>query len=304
MVERGSRLDPAADHDLEDALRRLGSRLHFPVTPDLAETIRPSIAVPARRPRRMRLAGDSRSWQRAGLWAAIALLMIAAATLLLIPPAREAVADRIGLPGVVIRLVAPSETELPAPAGAGLQLGQRVDLGEARNAVEFPIALPATDVLDGPDEIYLRSLPRGSMVSAVYRARPGLPPSPHTGVAALLTQFEGAVDGGMIQKSVLAAEPGMATLETLTINGDPAFWIEGEAHGFVYLDADGEVRRESFRLAGNVLLWQRGATIYRLEAEVSRPQALAIATSLEPVAEEGREPPTLPAGTEGRAVRS
>jgi hypothetical protein len=55
------------------------------------------------------------------------------------------------------------------------------------------------------------------------------------------------------------------------------FWIEGDAHVFVYRDAAGEIRSDEYRLAGNVLLWEREGLTFRLESALGKEQALRIA---------------------------
>ena len=71
------------------------------------------------------------------------------------------------------------------------------------------------------------------------------------------------------------------------VRGDLAFWIDGAAHTFMYLDADGQPQSEEYRLAGNVLLWEANGVTYRLESELTRETAIAIAESLLPVAVTG-----------------
>jgi len=47
-----------------------------------------------------------------------------------------------------------------------------------------------------------------------------------------------------------------------------------------FVDAHGEVRAQTLRLAGNTLVWRHGLVLIRLEAKISRQAALRIATSL------------------------
>ena len=58
-----------------------------------------------------------------------------------------------------------------------------------------------------------------------------------------------------------------------------AYWLEGTPHQFFYRDSAGNPSPETLRLAGNTLLWEQGAVTFRLEAQVSRDDALRIATS-------------------------
>jgi hypothetical protein len=45
--------------------------------------------------------------------------------------------------------------------------------------------------------------------------------------------------------------------------------------------SEGSVRDEATALAGNVLLWNHGRLLLRLEADVSRDEALELAESVE-----------------------
>ena len=70
-----------------------------------------------------------------------------------------------------------------------------------------------------------------------------------------------------------------AFFNNISVNGGPGYWIEGEPHLFFYRDRSGNVRDETIRLAGNVLLWEQGELTLRLEGDLRLPQALRIAKS-------------------------
>ena len=69
-------------------------------------------------------------------------------------------------------------------------------------------------------------------------------------------------------------------LTPVTVNGGRGYWIDGESHVFFYRDASGNVHSESVRLAGNVLVWEQGGLIVRLEGDISLEEALRIAESV------------------------
>jgi hypothetical protein len=71
-----------------------------------------------------------------------------------------------------------------------------------------------------------------------------------------------------------------ATLERVRVNGQPGFWISGSPHGFVYVDPNGEFLDDTFRLAGETLLWNQGSLLLRIEAGVGKQRALELAASL------------------------
>jgi hypothetical protein len=64
------------------------------------------------------------------------------------------------------------------------------------------------------------------------------------------------------------------------VAGQPGYWFSGEPHFFTYLDATGQFRDEQTRLAGNTLIWQRGDLTLRIEGQITRQEALAIAESM------------------------
>ena len=277
------------DPDLERALVELGSQLAYPATPDLASAVRVRLAAtPTPPPAAPRLLARWFHWtwfappRRLVAVAMVALLLASIVVLALLPDTRTAIADRLGLRGVRIFFVEAEPTPESLPVGTGLALGRRVSLEEAREATSYAVHLPTLDDLGEPDEVYLMSRSGGGMVSFVYRSGPDLPASPYTGVGALLTQFRGETERMLIEKG-LRFEKGMppgTTLEAVAVDGELGFWIEGEAHFFMYRDPTGNYQEERFRLAGNVLLWERDGLTFRLESALPKEEALRIAESV------------------------
>jgi hypothetical protein len=282
-----------SDSDLEQRLIDLGTWL-YPTTTDLATPVRHRLeSEPVRRavPLVPTIPGagggkGGRSWaaglERRALWLVAALLLIAiVGGLVLFPEARNAIADRLGLQGVLIRWVDETPPLEPPHVGAPLQLGRPVTLDEAQAAVDFPVLVPDAASFDTPAEIYLLDQDQGAMISFVYPARSELPASDETGVGALLTQFQGEADRDLIEKGLLGDGAQESHLEAVTVGGDPGFWISGAPHAFFFVCYDvGECRQEQYRLAGNVLIWERGGVTLRLESALSRESALAIAESV------------------------
>ena len=315
-------LSALSDAELEQWLIELGPHL-FPSTPDLATQVwerlesvalTPTSALtplppspvgdrrggtqqlPSPRSEGRRAGDEGYSWRERRTWAAgsdtrtlwliAAILLIAiAGGLVLFPEARNAIADRLGLPGVLIRWVDEVPAPEPSQVGAPLRLGRQVTLDEAQAAVDFPLRIPTAVGFDPPDEIYLLDKDYSAMVSFVYPAAPGLPASDQTGVGALLTQFRGEADRGMIEKG-LPDDGAQAThLKAVSVGGEPGFWISGAPHAFfVVCYGAGDCRQEWYRLAGNVLLWEQDGVTLRLESALSLEDALAIAESV-PAAE-------------------
>ena len=275
-----------SEHELERRLTDLGPHL-FPVTPDLATRVRHQLEndaarkmlTPNRHPRDVRW--ELRNVPAAAWMLAALVLILIAAGLTLFPAARNAIADRLGLGGVLIQWVDEIPPPEPSQVGVPLTLGRRVTLDEARAAVDFPVLVPTAADFDTPGEIYLLDGDEGEMVSFVYPAGPGLPESDVTGVGALMTQFPGEADRGLIEKGLPDSGPSESRLEAVSVGGEPGFWISGAPHGFFFVCYDvGECRQERYRLAGNVLLWEQDGLTLRLESTLSLDEALAIAESV------------------------
>jgi hypothetical protein len=298
-----------SDSELEQRLVDLGPLL-YPSTPDLATHVRqriesvtltplPATRSAATRPVEDRRGGAGRlpsplgagrrardegrsGLERKLLWLLAALLLIAiAGGLVLFPEARNAIADRLGLRGVLIRWVDEVPSPEPSKVGAPLLLGRPVTLDEARAAVNFPVRVPTAAGFDTPDEIYLLDQDKGAMVSFVYPAGPELPATDEMGVGALLTQFRGEAERGLIEKGLPDGGEDQTQLRAVSVAGEPGFWISGAPHGFFFVCYDvGECRQERYRLAGNVLLWEQDGVTLRLESALTLEATLAIAESV------------------------
>jgi hypothetical protein len=291
-----------SEPELERALLDLGRHLAYPPTPNLAAPVRQEIA---RRPVR-----SPRFWetwlpnQRRLAFALVVLIALAGAVLAFSPEARTAVAERLGLRGVLIREIPAVPTPLPAvptppatasaavaspaaaaqsppvPAiapsiGARLSLGQSTTLEEVRSGLTFQVPLPSA--LGPPDEVYLANMPPGGQVALVYYPRPDLPQANTTGVGLLLTAFQGSVPNGIFGKGI----PPGTRIDEVKVNGGPGYWIEGDPHTFFYLDSRGQGRSETTRLAGNVLLWEQNQLTLRIESALTKDQVLRIAASVQ-----------------------
>jgi hypothetical protein len=242
--------------DLERRLNALARDLDLPEAPHLIPRVLARLAEPAalgRGSRRPRV-----------LVIAVAALAAAAAAAFMVPQARTAILDWLGLGGVTIeRVVEPPDA--PA-AGAGLGLGFRVSLTEARRRAGYELALPSS--LGPPGEVYFTAALPGGQVAVVYPRGDSARP------AILFTEFR--ADGLELIGKTAGPE---TTIEPVTVAGEPGVWLAGEPHSFVFRDPDGEIREETFRLAGNVLLWRRGDLTLRLEGVETKEEALRIAES-------------------------
>ncbi len=268
------------DDQLAQALADVGLRVAWPATPDLRARVTSRIAAPRRLPWWRAFASPRYGFAPAIITIALALL----AVLALSPEARATATDILRLRGVEIfrgPVPTPSPTRSPgslSPTPFPLGIGVQVTLDEAKARAGFPVVVPSDPLLGTPDEVFLRTTSSGSTaVSFVYVARTGIPTSAQAGVAAIVTEFSGAsVDENFFGKVL----DRTTTLEKVTVNGQPGFWIEGTPHFFFYNAGGGNIQQETLRLAGNTLIWTQGTLLLRLEAQVDRATALRIAGSM------------------------
>jgi hypothetical protein len=92
---------------------------------------------------------------------------------------------------------------------------------------------------------------------------------------ALFTQFRASVEEVIFKKVATGTQ-----IDSVRVGGEPGFFLSGNPHDFSYLDGRGDYRQEIVRLAGNTLLWERGALTLRLEADINEEEALKIAHSV------------------------
>jgi hypothetical protein len=228
-------------NELERALRELD--VEWPATPDLATAVSARIATPVQK----RVV----TWRARLASFAAALVLLGGGTLAASPEARSTVQRWLGLKSVEIR-------REPLRPGVGREL----DLGT-------PIALPpgtrVPSTLGTPDAVYRTPLPDGTRaVSLVYAGPP-----------KVLVQTFRAAATPFIEKSVGAADD----VERLEVDGARAYWITG-AHGFAYQSATG-FGYERQRLADRTLLIERDGLLIRVEGEITKTRAEAIAASVD-----------------------
>jgi hypothetical protein len=262
---------------LELELRALA--VEWPETPDIAGAVLARLeAAPAdagaRHPRR------ALAWRPALAYGLAAVVAALAVTMAVSPAARSAILEFLGLKGAKIERREPTATprpEPPAPLGADLGLGRRRTLAQARREAGFPLLVPAVPRLGAPDAVYLDDpLGAGVRVSLVYGRRRGIPPSEHTGAALLVMLLEADVNREVIGK----ATGGGAVVDPLEVDGERGYFISGQPHGFAFVNPYGEASFEEQRLAGRTLLLEHGDLLLRVEGEVSRAEAIAIARSM------------------------
>jgi hypothetical protein len=261
--------EPMREHELEATLTDLGERLAYPRPTRLAAAVRARLSEP-----RQRRWWDAVLSPRYSFAPAIAtLLLILVMSLAAVPEVRAAADEFLRLRGIDIFRSAATPSA-PAASPALPFPGDRVSLEEARRRAPF-LRAPADARLGAPDQVYVDQTGAGDRVTLVYVSRPEIPVSREAGVSAVVVAFRGQIDESLMGKVAL---PG-TRVEEATVNGGRGFWLEGTPHQFFYKDAAGNPSPETLRLAGNTLLWEQGGVTFRLEAQLSRDDALGIATS-------------------------
>ncbi|MFQ5523637.1 MAG: hypothetical protein ACE5F5_08670 [Acidimicrobiia bacterium] len=250
---------------LESTLTSLGDAIDWP-TPSPHLSARVIARIESEEPP---VAGRT-VWRRPAL-AAIAVLVVSL-VFVFSPSARQAVADLLSVAGIRIGVT----SEQTATSGAELNLGELVQLDEVGDRVDFQLRVPGGEDPGVPDAVYLSE---SGHVTMVWVGTSSLPAAGDTGIGLLLTQYAGNSDQEVAEKAI-GPETGV---QRLTVEGQPALWIEGAAHTFTLLDTEGNPIQETSRLAANVLLWEADGVNHRLETTGGLQSALAIVTALEPV---------------------
>ena len=257
----------------EELLVNAARAFDYPPTPDLVSSVRvrlaaspPPMTAPLRAPRWAPAAGLA-----LGVFAfAFLVTMIASSG------ARDAVADFLGLSveGEEITLLpTPRPGETPTP---------------------FPTPRPI--------ETYATPVPADALL---MRAgfEPVLPPGQGTPSATYIAEFAGVpivilqyarfdlwqvrLETENFGKGVGIFEKGVfgkstPAFEELTVNSRPAYWIANGSHIVRFIDRNGAVVTGSERTVDrNTLVWRSpNGMNYRLETDLSREEALAIASGL------------------------
>ena len=263
------------DRELDRELQELGGFIDYPPTPDVARAARRVLDEEENsRPRRFLTAFPAMRWVAV---AAAFVLVVAVPTLS--PDLRATVSDWFVAEGVqnagepAVDAGSPErQTEAAPPAGvskSGESLAPRVSmekitLQEAQARMDGALLLPRMPEIGKPDEVYAGETSGKNGVVLVYRDES--PPLEDTGISLILTEIPGNVESAYLGgKRTVGSE-----LERVSVDGDPGYW--GSA-GRLPSATDP-------RLPGNVLLWEKGGVALRLEADLSKDQAIRIAESV------------------------
>jgi hypothetical protein len=187
--------------------------------------------------------------------AAVAAVVAVVVGVLAVPPVRAAVADLFGFGGVVVREEpGPAPSTAPPPPGATSDL----TLAEAADLVPFRPAVPTA--LGEPDGVEVSADRR--VLSLTWETDDG---------PVRLDQIGARLDYAFAKSAT--------GVQFVTVAGDFALWF-AEPHEVVALEPDGTERRETARLAGHTLIWERGEVTMRLEGDLSKARAVAVAETV------------------------
>jgi hypothetical protein len=254
------------DRDLERTLSDIGTRLDGPRR-DIWPAVRARISERSAQPWWSRLGLDRRTLAPV----AATLTVILAAAFILTPAFADALGHLLNMPGVQIYQVPQSPTARPN-ASPPTFAGQRVaTAAEASRLAGFTVRTPAA--LGEPSAIYVETAP--ARVTIVYASVEGIPVSPQAGVSAIIVEFRAT-----LQTQIMSKVVGPDTfLDAVPLGNGVAYYLSGKPHQFFFFDPGGNLQSETLRLAGNTLLWEESGYTYRLEAQVSREEAVRIASS-------------------------
>lgn len=190
-----------------------------------------------------------RSRARRPLALALAAILVAAAVAFAVPQSRAALLRFFHLGAVTIQVVDTLPAAEERPLGA--DLGPVISLARAKQALPGLLLPP----LEEQPPLHTKG---GPTVALVFEL---------DGKPVLLSEY--GYGAGFINKIA----SGTTGIESTNVNGATAFWISGPQHDVFFPGT-------SPRLAGNVLVWERGSVTYRLEGTLGRSAALRLARAL------------------------
>lgn len=301
MSDRGRRSErepverePSERDRIERNLEELGSRVEYPATPNLASAVRQHLDEdPVQHPAR---SGLPRPPFFSPRWAAAIVVLVVVVSLpLLSQSARDTVSgifmsegasggaassgaggeaappdERAGSDGTVSEAASDASSSPDAAAtGAGKEFGALLTLEQAQERLDGQLVLPRALDLGEPEEVYAIGETRSEGVAVVYVRRASLPSVGDTGAGLVLVEIPG---------DLRSVYPGgdlgeIAGVEETTVKGGRGYWAPGGEELPTPLD-------RSVHPTANVLIWEQGGLVLRLETELPRGEAVWLAESV------------------------
>jgi hypothetical protein len=245
---------------VESELRAVGRELAVPPASDLTAAVRHRLEGRAARRRHLPALRAGALRRRPGWRVALAVVAALLAVLIAAPQGRAVITHVLRFAGVELRQ---EPGPMPSPrSSASLPGERRMSLEQARHQVSFPILVPAA--LGRPGEVVVSD--GGRVASLIYRRAPY--------GQLRIDEFAGHLDQVYFQKIV-----DFRIVTQVEVNGLKGLWIKGP-HELVYITRDGYSATASARLTtGNTLIWGTRHVALRLEGNLGKAAALAIASS-------------------------
>jgi hypothetical protein len=245
---------------VESELRAAGRELEVPPASDLTAAVRQRLEGRAVRRRHVPDLGAGILRRQLGWRAALVVVAAFLAVLIATPQGRAVIIGVFRFAGVELRQE-PGPVRSPG-SSASLPGERRMSLEKARHQVSFPILVPAA--LGQPSEVVVSD--RGRVASLIYRRTPY--------GQLRMDEFAGHLDPVFFQKFV-----HFGNVTEVEVNGTKGLWIKGP-HVLMYITRDGTPAAASARLTtGNTLIWGTRQVALRLEGNLGKTAALAIANS-------------------------
>ncbi|MFZ0548888.1 MAG: hypothetical protein WAM60_25785, partial [Candidatus Promineifilaceae bacterium] len=266
----------------ENRVRTVAAEMAYPPTPDIAAGVRERLAA-GKRPQVVR------PWYSNRLaWAVTAVLLIAA-LLLAVPQARAAIFEFFQIGSIRIFPADPTATPIIE------ETADEESEGVLLSPTAEPTTLPAFSVADLAGETTLADL-ESELGDAVllpeYPAGVGDPDKVYlqnqVGQLGILVWLQAdSTDKAwavlhilMLDQGAFGAKFMVESLEATEVNGQPAYWVQGE-HLLSFYDANGQISTELTHLVeGNALIWTVDKVTYRLETVLSLEEAVRMAESM------------------------
>lgn len=234
--------------ELEQALLAVGRELDVPATPALAPGVRARI--------------ERRSRRRLALLVAVTVALLAVGIAFAVPQARSSILRFFHLGAATVERVDTLPPAEQRPLAAGL--GPARPRAAAERIAGFRIALPPSSH-GAPTRYY--ALP--GLIATTFRSH---------GRTVLLAELSGQ-QLGFTKKF---ASPGTHVEPAEVSRAYFGLWLSGGPHVIVWGTPTGTARQLTTRLAGNVLIWETQTRTYRLEGDLSRAAAIALAGQITP----------------------
>jgi hypothetical protein len=233
--------------ELELVLTGLGRELDIPPAPDLVPRVRERIV--------------RRSRRRRGFALAFALAVVAVGIAFAVPDARSAILRFFHLGAATVERVDTLPPAQRRPLVSGL--GPARPRAAAEQVAGFRMVLPKFEH-GSPSRYYARP---GVIATSFRRG----------GTTVLLAELSGE-QMGLTKKFA----SGATRVDPVEVSGVHfGLWVSGGEHVVRWAGPDGSGQATT-RLAGNVLLWQAHGVTYRLEGDLSRAEALQLASQITP----------------------